>query len=210
MCKECPEVDRYLCLGCSVLHPKVKAFKNHNVVPIFNDLTDGGLNRLNSSQDEHDNRFSAGMLFQRVSGGINDFLKFSSAVRSSSNADEPLLPQIQGAFVEMMDAAMSLNFSRPSFWTSSFILFLLLAVYFFSVKLTFGNNSMSVHVLLIFVIVYANHNKTREIQAKEKGLVSESIEHNRAILRANDKGRSKAGETVLFLLVLSPHSSCVR
>ena len=32
ICKQCKETDRYLCQNCSLLHPKIKVFKNHEVV----------------------------------------------------------------------------------------------------------------------------------------------------------------------------------
>lgn len=32
ICKDCDESSKYLCLGCSVIHPKIKAFRGHTVI----------------------------------------------------------------------------------------------------------------------------------------------------------------------------------
>jgi len=34
LCRQCPEGGRFLCLGCSLIHPKVRAFRGHALVPI--------------------------------------------------------------------------------------------------------------------------------------------------------------------------------
>ncbi|KAJ1424040.1 hypothetical protein B484DRAFT_432486, partial [Ochromonadaceae sp. CCMP2298] len=34
LCRQCPEGERFLCLGCSLIHPKVRAFRGHALVPI--------------------------------------------------------------------------------------------------------------------------------------------------------------------------------
>jgi hypothetical protein len=33
-CKDCGDDDKYLCVGCSVLHPKIKSFRGHNVAAL--------------------------------------------------------------------------------------------------------------------------------------------------------------------------------
>jgi len=34
ICRECDDSSKYMCVGCSLIHPKIKAFRNHNVIPI--------------------------------------------------------------------------------------------------------------------------------------------------------------------------------
>lgn len=34
VCRDCDDANKYLCVGCSVIHPKIKAFRNHNVMAI--------------------------------------------------------------------------------------------------------------------------------------------------------------------------------
>lgn len=34
ICRDCDESNKNLCLGCSVIHPKIKAFRNHNVMQL--------------------------------------------------------------------------------------------------------------------------------------------------------------------------------
>lgn len=36
ICRQCKESDKYLCFNCSILHPKVKAFKDHSVDSLDN------------------------------------------------------------------------------------------------------------------------------------------------------------------------------
>lgn len=45
ICRECDESSKYLCVGCSLIHPKIKAFRNHNVIPI-----DGSAGSFHSSE----------------------------------------------------------------------------------------------------------------------------------------------------------------
>ena len=37
VCRECDESCRYLCVGCSVIHPKIKAFRGHMVTALASD-----------------------------------------------------------------------------------------------------------------------------------------------------------------------------
>lgn len=50
VCKQCGEEDRYLCLGCSVLHPKIKAFRSHVLLPLFNNGSNMRMNAFDNWQ----------------------------------------------------------------------------------------------------------------------------------------------------------------
>lgn len=40
ICRECDDANKYLCVGCSVIHPKIKAFRNHHIMAMHSVSSD--------------------------------------------------------------------------------------------------------------------------------------------------------------------------
>jgi hypothetical protein len=114
--KEEKEDDCYLCLGCSILHPKIKSFRNHNVVIINNnkgEMTSQTLRRNSSSA--HENRF---LHEYDVIEQTNENLSFSSMLSA-------VLRLFQGISDYLLTGSLPVNQPNPPNSNNSSILSLL-------------------------------------------------------------------------------------
>lgn len=177
-CLECGENERYLCLGCSVIHPKIKAFRNHRVIVINNRGGSEGKKETSSvsfSQSLGDSSSTSSLSLEG--------LRLNSLTASCYDA----LLQFQAYLLRLTDTIRQSPFGSARFVSSATQLGALVLSYFLLIKHLFGRNSTSVHLLMIVGFVLSNYFQQSRLKEGEKKIFSDGVITNQMIANKNQR-----------------------
>ena len=180
-CKNCEEEDRYLCLGCSLFHSKIKSYRDHTIL-IIDD-------RCISSKPV-ENRLYSPYSTAPLQWNSSEWPKLGKACQiffekgfSQSVNFKGLLLEAYSRLSDLVDKVRSLSFRTMKFWLSLAVLLALFFLAFFCVKFVFGHHSTSVHTVLIFLIVSAGYYRNNNRRSFENEVLTANIATNRDILQ---------------------------
>jgi hypothetical protein len=138
-CQNCKAPENFFCVGCSILHPKIKLFRNHSISPIENTESE------NIDINKYLSNYSNYATFEDFAEGFNSLLD-----DIYENLSKP-------------------RFDSLNFWKSSLIVVVIIFVYYSISKLIFGHYSSIVTAALVLIsfqgqkLFSKSTNKTVEI-----------------------------------------------
>lgn len=159
ICLQCKEEDRYLCVGCSVFHSKVKAFRGHTSLAIYGSVADDSKEKYLDFHLTGEESTSSDV----VSFALSKFHILQRFLRTEID--------------QIVENLSERSYHDFTFWQTAVFVTTCTFIYYLLSRAIFGKLSLLINALVAFGVL-GNYRNLFGAQSSELGSVRQESEMN--------------------------------